>query len=641
MSTATDNNNIKLDTQDNKEFPKLESIDFHSIIQQKIVNLYFHLTRKTEWRAIHELSTEFDGVLDFIFRKLRESIALNALNRENTNNSNNIIADISKLQKYLSILFRLIGQTRDVVHGKGERDLTYMLISVWYNYLPIPAMFALRLITQNMDDSTSCSGLFSSYGSWSDIKHFCNYIHMRERDEKKKSVLIDTALGLLNHQLAVDKRNWEKVMDEYINDNSVNIMSLKTRPCGRDEMSLAAKWVPREKSKFGWLFDILAEKYCAGYLRDDELLSKNDNINKKKCYYRKLISRLNRELDTVQIKQCSNQWADIDPQNVSITTMMKQNKAFMNMNGSPKKSDSKIDDRDICATNFREFHENSMGSMGVSNHMHKKTVISVCDYVKKAFELIESKSSYKPTKDNDAIDLQIKWLNQCWKKMDHSQQRVTYIPILDISYDLSSIELNTAIGIAIIVAQSSTFSRIMISEHNPEWIIIPDNAEFVDIVESMYKYIKHATAFNITKTFDLISQSIQSTNMSMNDIENINFVVITRFQDANISWKQLSEDFYIKHHVVPYMIYWNINVNGNECDNISKELIEMNERTLLISGRSSTVLEYFNKFGMEGIRNMKPYEYILEILDAPRYKPMGEYFDHYLAPMIHKQIQLL
>jgi hypothetical protein len=86
------------------------------------------------------------------------------------------------------------------------------------------------------------------------------------------------------------------------------------------------------------------------------------------------------------------------------------------------------------------------------------------------------------------------------------------------------------------------------------------------------------------------------------------------------------------------MIYWNINVNRNESDNISKELIEMKERTLLISGRSSTVLEYFNKFGIEGIRNMKPYEYILEILDAPRYKPMGEYFDHYLTPMIQKQL---
>jgi hypothetical protein len=142
-------------------------------------------------------------------------------------------------------------------------------------------------------------------------------------------VLIDTALGLLNHQLAVDKRNWDKAMDDYINDSTVNRMSLKTRPCGRDIMSFVAKWAPREKSKFGWMFDRLAQQYCALYLDKDEYIAKNDNIDKKKRYYRKLVSRLNRELDTVQIKQCSNRWADINPENVSITTMMKQNKAFM------------------------------------------------------------------------------------------------------------------------------------------------------------------------------------------------------------------------------------------------------------------------------------------------------------------------
>jgi hypothetical protein len=39
-------------------------------------------------------------------------------------------------------------------------------------------------------------------------------------------------------------------MDDYINDSTVNIMSLKTRPCGRDIMSFAAKWAPREKHAF-------------------------------------------------------------------------------------------------------------------------------------------------------------------------------------------------------------------------------------------------------------------------------------------------------------------------------------------------------------------------------------------------------
>jgi len=663
-------------TTSTTEFPPLEPIDLHPVIKNKIVSLYFNLTRKTEWAAIHELAIEFDSLLDLIFKEIRKNIGSHIELQKSSNSEiydkdldtkkNKFIAEIFILKSYLSYLFKLIGQTRDIVHGKGERDLTYMLISVWYNYLPIPAMFALRLITQNMEDSSVAEldglpELFSSYGSWADIKHFCNYLHTREKDEKKKNVLIDTALGLLNHQLAVDKRNWDKAMDEYINDSTVNTMSLKTRPCGRDVMSFAAKWAPREKSKFGWMFDRLAEQYCSLYLEKDEYIAKNDNIDKKNRYYRKLISKLNRELDTVQIKQCSNQWADINPQNVSITTMMKQNKAFMNMNSHHhprgrrnKKStrvenDSHTEDREICASNFRDFYhdfcDTEFGNENEKPKRNKKTVVSISEYVKKAIQISESRSAYKPNDENHDIALQVQWLNHYWKKASvnsdpgHSEHKGTNIPILDISCDLSASEIHTAIGLAILVAQRSTFKRIMISDHNPEWIVIAEHDEFTDIVQRIYAYVKRATDFNITKTFDLICQTIDLTGLSTDEVSRFNFVIITRFVDhSNISWKQLFDDFYIKTSAEPYMIYWNINEHKMGEHDVN-ELIEMKEKMLLLSGGSFAMLEYFNKFGMEGLRNMTPYQYILEILDAPRYRPMGEYFEHYLSPMIQKQLQ--
>jgi hypothetical protein len=664
-------------TTSTTEFPALEPIDLHSVIKNKIVSLYFNLTRKTEWVAIHELAIEFDSLLDLIFKEIRKNIGSHIELQKSSNNNeiynkevdtkkNQSIAEIFVLKIYLSYLFKLIAQTRDIVHGKGERDLTYMLISVWYNYLPIPAMFALRLITQNMENSSVAEldglpELFSSYGSWADIKHFCNYVHTREKDEKKKNVLIDTALGLLNHQLAVDKRNWDKTMDDYINDSIVNIMSLKTRPCGRDIMSFAAKWAPREKSKFGWMFDKLAEQYCALYLEKGEYIAKNDNIDKKKRYYRKLISRLNRELDTVQIKQCSNRWADINPENVSITTMMKQNKAFMNMNHRVSRKKKTVDlhsilstedDRETCASKFREFYndfcDTEFGETEAETEnlrRNKKTVVSISEYVKKAIQLVESKSVYKSNDENDDLYTQIQWLNHSWKKVINSYpinaDKGYNIPILDISCDLSASEIHTAIGIAILVAQRSRVPRIMISDHNPEWFIIQEHDEFTDIVQRIYTYVNRATDFNITKTFDLICQSIDSTGLSTNEISRIYFVIITRFVDhSNVSWKQLFDDFYIKTNTEPYMIYWNINEHKMGVRSVN-ELVEMKEKMLLLSGGSFAMLEYFNKFGMEGIRKMTPYQYILEILDAPRYNPMGEYFEHYLTPMIQKQLQLV
>ena len=44
----------------------------------------------------------------------------------------------------LTILYVLIGQTRDIVYGKGEYRLAYMLVYVWYQYYPELALFAFK-----------------------------------------------------------------------------------------------------------------------------------------------------------------------------------------------------------------------------------------------------------------------------------------------------------------------------------------------------------------------------------------------------------------------------------------------------------------------------------------------------------------
>ena len=59
-------------TTSTTEFPALEPIDLHPVIKNKIVSLYFNLTRKIEWAAIHELAIEFDSLLDLIFKEIRK-----------------------------------------------------------------------------------------------------------------------------------------------------------------------------------------------------------------------------------------------------------------------------------------------------------------------------------------------------------------------------------------------------------------------------------------------------------------------------------------------------------------------------------------------------------------------------------------
>ena len=67
----------------------------------------------------------------------------------------------------LKILYKMIGQVRDIVDGKGEYTLSYMMIYSWYFISPELACFALKSLI------TTEEQVFKPYGSWKDMKYFC------------------------------------------------------------------------------------------------------------------------------------------------------------------------------------------------------------------------------------------------------------------------------------------------------------------------------------------------------------------------------------------------------------------------------------------------------------------------------------
>ena len=80
--------------------------------------------------------------------------------------------------------------------------------------------------------------------------------------------------------------------------------------------------------------------------------------NKAKMKYRKCLSKLNKKLDTVQIKQCSQNWQKINPQNVTYRTMELQINSFLNLSRGNNKMRHETCDRIICSQNFVDHDEN-------------------------------------------------------------------------------------------------------------------------------------------------------------------------------------------------------------------------------------------------------------------------------------------
>ena len=124
----------------------------------------------------------------------------------------------------LSVLYRLIAQTRDIVNGKGERELAYMQIYIWWHFYPELAIHAFIHFFY---------GLSHPWGSWKDIKYFCEYVY--KKTGYPYHPLILEACNILICQLKYDETS--------------------------DYPSLAAKWCPREKKKYGWLYNIIVFYY--------------------------------------------------------------------------------------------------------------------------------------------------------------------------------------------------------------------------------------------------------------------------------------------------------------------------------------------------------------------------------------------
>ena len=100
---------------------------------------------------------------------------------------------------YLSTLYKMIGHTRDIVDGKGEYTLTYMMIYVWNQFYPNLAEFAIKCLVDLGDKS------IHQYGSWKDIKYFCKFCKSKTANLSQN--LINYAIKITNEQINTDYAN--------------------------------------------------------------------------------------------------------------------------------------------------------------------------------------------------------------------------------------------------------------------------------------------------------------------------------------------------------------------------------------------------------------------------------------------------
>ena len=96
-------------------------------LRERILQLSFQLTRTTDKNTIYNLANQTDKLL-----------------RDISSSYKNTIISKEEYIEFMSLLYRMIGHTRDIIEGKGEYALAYMLLGVWHTHYPELSKFALK-----------------------------------------------------------------------------------------------------------------------------------------------------------------------------------------------------------------------------------------------------------------------------------------------------------------------------------------------------------------------------------------------------------------------------------------------------------------------------------------------------------------
>jgi len=546
-------------------------------IQEKILQFNFQLTR-TDQHGIRRL--EF--VLSELLMNLKHKIEFGAF----------IEKEVAK--GHLSILYRMIAQTRDIIDGKGEYALSYMMIYTWHKFYPVLAKFALRsFVTLDNEDS-------HPYGSWKDLKYFCEYC--RNQGDYVDSSLVNYSISLINDRI---KKDYNNILYDVNN------------------ISLASKWVPREKSKSGWLYKSLATDYFSEFLATAKTDEQERNaILKCKTEYRKVLSTLNRYIDTTQIKQCEQTWRDIDFHNVTSITLAKQKKAFLNIknNGEVRYPDNF--DRVQCADNF-----NTHIQKAVKGEVEMKGKrIGMADFTKQALDLLKYQNN------QNERDL----LNSQWR--DNSSQNAPLgkmIAMVDTSASMSGNPMHAAIALGIRIAEKSVLGkRIMTFSAKPSWVNLDPYPDFISQVEVVAN-AEWGMNTNFYAALDLILDAIIQNKMAPEDVQDMVLVVLSDMQmdqgdecDKLVLYDKMKVKYVnegIRVNGVPYkpphILFWNLRSTSGF------PTLSNQPNASMMSGFSPTLMNLFCDEGLAALQSCCPWSRLIKSLENERYKIMADKFN--------------
>lgn len=518
--------------------------------------------------------------------------------------------------EYVKVFYKLIGYTRDIISGKGEYNLAYMLVSELFKFGEKYKKYVNKDKIQDM----ACKALVGfvklddmhPYGSWKDLKYFSNYYvpgnsSNRYMPELKNDKLIGTVLKVICKQLKEDETSSNK--------------------------SLAAKWIPREKSqKFGWLTPYIAREYYSDWFTNNMTEGQYKSASRKALtHFRQLISKINNELNTPQINQCGGNWSSINfDKHVTSITMRKQSKAFnlTDKNGRARTKMMYNDDRLTCKSNYETY----LAECSKGKKVVKGSRISVADFVKDALELTNPYFNTNNTSEADLLNMQ--WDEN--SKLNSSLSNM--IAMVDTSGSMecdNGLPLHSAIGLGIRIAEKSKLGkRIITFNAKPEWVNL-EGLKFTEMV-SKIKNAGWGMNTNFDAAFDMILNTAITNNISPYEMQNFVLLICSDMQidqaqsnNSGVMYDRMRNKYaeaglkskYQRPYTLPHIVFWNLR------STTGFPSLSTTENTSMLSGNSPVLLNNFSDKGPAILKDMTPWKMLETQLSNVRYKYLENVVD--------------
>jgi hypothetical protein len=564
----------------------------------------------------HGWSTDYkQQITQFFFQLVRAKDTSN-LEKKLVNMLTNMRWETHETE--LTTLYKLIAQTRDIIDGKGEMDLTWMQLEVWSRFSVELSFKAFVHIVDSKHKALNGH----QYGSWKDIKYFLAYLKNKSDESHPlvDMILLNIVVPALKH-------------DEQLLKQGLPV-------------SLLGRWIPREKSskRFNWIFYKLSKMMYPEFVVEPQggwtnrkQLSRAHS--KQRIYLKKLIVKLSGSdggSDTPQVKMAGKRWNKLNFNNVTSVTIRNQKVAILNKTKKGNQRSSE-DDRVECAKNYTEHIQKAVsGDKTVKIHGKRLDVGQL------------AKDGYSFQENGD--DTLRQTINLQWASQRENNKGLENVPIIAMADTSGSMEcdeglpLNNAIGLSIRISElchPAFRNRILTWDAIPKWINLDDCKDFVEKAQKVKK-----SAWGMNTDFHLALDKIINALVE-NDIdpESVKKMILAVFSDmqfdtsyhnGNIfddAYLQIKQRFaeagmktsHCRPYESPHILFWNLRkTTGFPATTITKNVT-------FLSGYSSTLLNIFATKGLSALREVTPYTMLNDLLNNNRYIPLVENVTEWLS----------